>query len=401
MTTAELLHTYADVHGYVKRICFKTGPPTYVGAELEWLVADLAQPHRPVPLDQLRTLLADHAPPPAGSTITFEPGGQLELSSPPTVGLTACWQALAADVSHIAGQLRPLGLTLLPTAIDPHRTPRRQLRAPRYDAMEAYYDRLGSTGRLMMCSTAAVQVNLDAGSDAADVRRRWRLLNAVGPVFVAAFANSPVHAGRHTGWKSARQAVWQRLDPPRTSAPVPGADPVVGWAEYALDAPVMVRRRPGAWRCEPELTFRQWLDSRAPPTTDDLAYHLTTLFPPVRPRGWFEVRYVDAQSQTWWPVPIAVLTALVDDPRAGDLAMAAAEPVAGAWQVAARRGLADPRLARAAADCFDAALGALSAERVHPQLLTLVDRYLHTYVRHGRCPADDVTTRAQPLEEAR
>ena len=41
---------------------------------------------------------------------------------------------------------------------------------------------------------------------------------------VAAFANSPVHAGEDTGWKSARQRVWQRLDRERTSMPR-GADP--------------------------------------------------------------------------------------------------------------------------------------------------------------------------------
>ena len=49
-----------------------------------------------------------------------------------------------------------------------------------------------------------------------------------------------------------------------------------------------------------------------PPTEDDLAYHLTTLFPPVRPRGWFEVRYLDAQHPRWWPVPVVLLATAVD-----------------------------------------------------------------------------------------
>lgn len=35
------------------------------------------------------------------------------------------------------------------------------------------------------------------------------------------------------------------------------------------------------------------------PTLDDLAYHVTTLFPPVRPRGFLEVSYLDAQPQRW------------------------------------------------------------------------------------------------------
>ena len=38
----------------------------------------------------------------------------------------------------------------------------------------------------------------------------------------------------------------------------------------------------------------------------------------MRPRGWLEVRYVDAQPRQWWPVPPAVLSALVADPIAAD-----------------------------------------------------------------------------------
>ena len=38
--TGEALTGAEDVHGYVGRVCFKTGPPRRVGVELEWLVAD-------------------------------------------------------------------------------------------------------------------------------------------------------------------------------------------------------------------------------------------------------------------------------------------------------------------------------------------------------------------------
>lgn len=402
VTTTELVRTCDDVHGYIRRICFKTGPPSVVGAELEWLVADPNRPRAPVSLDLLRTAFSDTGPPPNGSSVTFEPGGQLELSSPPAVGLTACWQALDADLTSVRRTLDDLGLDLVPAAIDPLREPVRQLHEPRYDAMEAYYDRIGDAGRVMMCSTAAIQVNLDAGVDPADIASRWDLLNALGPVIVAAFANSPTHAGRATGWKSTRQSVWQRLDPPRTSRAVPGADPVAGWAEYALDAPVlMIRREPG-WIPDPGLTFRQWIDGAGdPPTHDDLAYHLTTLFPPVRPRGWFEVRYVDAQPLAWWPVPVAVLSALVDDPAARAGALAAARPVAGGWHDAARHGLADPALAAAASRCFALAVEALDRQGVDPRLVALVAAYRDEYVARGRCPADDaidLSATAHPSE---
>ncbi|MBO0829841.1 MAG: ergothioneine biosynthesis glutamate--cysteine ligase EgtA [Streptosporangiales bacterium] len=389
-------------HRYIRRICFKTGPPDVVGAELEWLVADPAHPNDPVPLDRLQDAFRETATLPGGSTLTFEPGGQLELSSPPATGLASCRRTLDADLTHVDDALSRLGLTLLTTAIDPHRPPRRQLREPRYDAMEAYYDRRGTVGRTMMCSTAAVQVNLDAGVDAADVVRRWQALNTLGPVLVAAFANSPRHAGRLTGWKSSRQAVWLRLDPPRTSRPVPGVDPATGWADYALDAPVMLMRRDsGDWITDPGITFRQWLDAGSaayrPPTEDDLAYHLTTLFPPVRPRAWFEVRYVDAQPRPWWPVPVALLVGLLADAATAERATAAALPVADAWETAARCALTDPALGLAARRCFTLGIESLRRVRAGPDLVALVEAYAERYVDRGRCPADDAipTTRGE------
>lgn len=380
---ADPLLTAADVHGYVGRVCFKTGPPQKVGVELEWLVADANQPARPVPLDRLSTAVT--GAPPGGSTVTFEPGGQLELSSPPAAGLASCLHAMTADLTHVQAALDAAGLALVPAGIDPYRTPARQLRTARYEAMESYFDARGTLGRIMMCSTAAVQVNLDAGADGADVARRWNLLYAVGPAIVAATANSPVLAGERTGWKSTRQAVWQRLDPPRTGAPG-GTDPAAAWAAYALDAPVMVVRGE-PWRPDPGMTFRQWLGRSAdPPTVEDLAFHLTTLFPPVRPRGWLEVRYVDALPPRWWPVPVAVLAALAADARAGDAALDATAAVRGRWLTAARCGLSDPEFARAALGCFEAALAAL---RRRGDDTRLVESYVDTFVARGRCPADD------------
>jgi glutamate--cysteine ligase len=251
----------------------------------------------------------------------------------------------------------------------------------------------------MMTSTASVQVNLDIGADPDAARRRWRLLHAVGPAMVASFANSPVHAGVDTGWKSARQRVWQELDHARTSPPV-GADPAAAWADYSLDARVMLQRRDGAdWTIRPGPTFRDWLGRAEGPSAQDLALHLTTLFPPVRPRGWFEVRYLDAQPWRWWPVPMAVLSALLDDPVASEAAAEAcglpregtADPSGPTrdWVAAARDGLEAPGLQTAARACFDAALTALAASAEHPGLVGRVAAFRDRYVSLGRSPADD------------
>ena len=395
--TRPLLRDRDAVAGYVERVCFKTGPPGLVGTELEWIVVHPDDPTAPVPLPHLREVLAAAGPPPRGSRLTFEPGGQVELSSLPYRGTSACWSALEEDARHVRAALAAAGLRLLDTALDPYRVPRRQLEHPRYDAMEQHFARAGGAsaalGPAMMTTTAACQVNLDVGRDDADARRRWQLLHDVGPVMVAAFANSPVGAHGDTGWRSGRQQVWQGLDTARTCVPR-GEDPVQAWTDYALDASVMLRRRADDdWSAAPGWTLRDWLVDEEPPAEDDLALHLTTLFPPVRPRGWFEVRYLDTQPWRWWVVPTAVLAALLDDPAAS---AAATEACAGLddWTAAARDGLSAPGLGTAALACLDAALAALTRLGEDPALVALVAAFRDTYTASGRCPADD------PLELA-
>lgn len=381
-----------DVHRYTRGVCFKNGPPGTVGAETEWFVTETGDPSAPVAGERVRALLAEAGPPPRGSRITYEPGGQLELSSAPFPGLAPLHRALTEDLAHVRAALARAGLSLAGHGVDPHRRPLFQADHPRYRAMREYYRAGGfdEAGMDMMCSTASVQVCLDVGADPADAARRWRLAHALGPVLVAAFANSPLRAGRPTGLRSTRQAIWHGLDPCRT-LPVlgDGSDPAAEWARYALDARVMlVRTGDGEWRSDPGMTFAEWI-ATGEPGLDDLVYHLSTLFPPVRPRGWLELRMIDALPGPWWPVPVAVATALLDDPAASRLAEAVTGPVAGRWAEAARDGLTDPELAAAAAACFAAALEALPRLGAGA-LAPLVDEYARRYVDRGRSPADDV-----------
>lgn len=367
--------TIDDVYEHVSGVCFKTGPPGQVGAETEWFVVDRNAPERPVALARLRALVEAAGPLPAGSRVTYEPGGQLELSSLPQPGVAAAHAAVAQDVAHVAARLTPECLALEGRGTD-LRPRLLQADGDRYRCMRAYF---GEAGLAMMCGTASLQVCLDIGSDEKDAARRWRLAHALGPVLVAAFANSPGVRGRST-----RQLIWETLDPCRTAPPGDG-DPVETWARYALDAEVMLIR--DGWVPAPGMTFREWL-ATGRPDRDDLAYHLSTLFPPVRPQGWLEFRMIDALPEPYWPVPIAVVAALLDDPLAADAAAEAAEPVRDRWRAAARDALADPALAGAARRCFEAARDALPRLGAD-DLAGLVDAYAARFVDRGRCPADE------------
>ena len=55
----------------------------------------------------------------------------------------------------------------------------------------------------------------------------------------------------------------------------------------------------------------------ARPDPTDVAHHLSTLFPPVRPRGrYLEIRFCDAQPADWLDVPISVLAVLLGQAQA-------------------------------------------------------------------------------------
>ncbi|GAB3985050.1 ergothioneine biosynthesis glutamate--cysteine ligase EgtA [Actinoallomurus acanthiterrae] len=371
--------TIDEIYEHVKGVCFKTGPPGLVGVETEWFVIDRSAPARSVPLSRVQGAMEAAGPPPAGSRITYEPGGQLELSSSPQRGPAAAYAAIARDIAHVGAHLAEKGLVLEGRGTDDRPT-EFQATEGRYRCMREYF---GEFGLRMMCGTASLQVCLDIGADDKDAARRWRLAHALGPVLVAAFANSPGPSGR-----SSRQIVWETLDQGRT-APVGGDDPVEAWTRYALDAQLMLIR--DGWVAAPGMTFREWA-ATGRPDVGDLAYHLSTLFPPVRPQGWLELRMIDALPEPYWPVPLAVATALLDDPLAADVAEEATEPARGRWPQAARDALTDPVLARAARRCFEAALDALprlGADTLVPP----VEAYARRFVERGRSPADEEAER--------
>ncbi|HZI38507.1 MAG TPA: glutamate-cysteine ligase family protein, partial [Acidimicrobiia bacterium] len=146
------------------------------------------------------------------------------------------------------------------------------------------------------------------------------------------------------------------------------------------------------------LTFAAWMERGHElgwPTLDDFEYHLTTLFPPVRPRGWLELRMIDALPDPWWRVAAAVTTALLEDADAGAEALEAvsAPPqgtgVADHWRSAARHGLADPALRAAAQRVFPAALAALGRLGVDRSTVAVVEAFHERFVARGLCPADD------------
>lgn len=275
---------------------------TRIAVEQEFLVADTAT-GAAVPIERVRQAASTAY---AAPYVTFEPGGQLELSLP-------CAPDPAADLCAFTDDLRrhlgAAGIQLDASPCDPrpeHEVPL-QLTTPRYVAMHRHFDTIGPAGRRMMRRTASTQVCLDWWPGAAGIEQ-WRVLNLAGPFLAARFARS-------SGFDS-RLTTWLRTDPARTGFDdrLLRGDPVTAYAEFAAAAKVFV--------------------------TGGLADHLTTLFPPVRPRGtYLEVRFLDAQEPTAVGQVITTLANLMYDDELRRHTLRQLEPeqphLANHWHAAA------------------------------------------------------------------
>lgn len=398
------LSTADEAARHVGEDCLVDSPVGKVGLEIEAHCFDLSDPSARPSWDRLSEVIASVPELPGGSRITVEPGGAVELSGPPFDGAAAAILAMRSDREVLLRSFGDHGLGLVLLGADPLRPAKRVNPGARYRAMEQFFEASGTAGpgAAMMTSTASVQVNLDAGprSGWAD---RVRLAHALGPVMVAVSANSPLLNAQFSGWRSTRQRVWGQLDSARCG-PVLGADgtgvgggpvdPSDDWARYALRAPVMLVNQAagGAVPVTDWVPFVDWADGRVllddrRPTHADLDYHLTTLFPPVRPRGFLEIRYLDSVPDSVWPAVVSTLVTLLDDPVAADVAAEATEPVATEWDRAARVGLDDRRLHESAVRCVRVA-----AERAPADLADDVALLLEQ-VERGRNPADDFAER--------
>jgi glutamate--cysteine ligase len=244
-----------------------------------------------VPIDEVRRAVAGS---PATPYLSFEPGGQLELSLPPSHDPLRELRVLTADLRH-----RLAGVTLQAIPVDPRPDVPLQLTSPRYLAMQRHFDRIGPAGRRMMRRTASTQICLDWWPGQAGIEQ-WRVLNLAAPFLAARFNHSD------------RLATWLAVDPARTAFDTRwshGDDPVASYAAFAAGATVFV---------------------------DGTAGHLSTLFPPVRPRGtYLEVRFLDALQPADAQRAVALLSDLMyDDVRRRDV-LRKLPCTEGLWRAAA------------------------------------------------------------------
>lgn len=259
------------------------------------------------------------------SSITLEPGGQLELSGRLCPDIHCCEGDFSAHISQVTAAAEPLGLICLGLGAQPF-TPLEKiawLPKSRYAIMGPYMRKTGTLGQAMMKQTAGLQVNLDF-SDETDCFAKLRLGQALAPLLYTMFANSPVMEGRPIGHLSVRGEIWSHTDNDRTGLITALFDPAAGfrsYVEYALDVPMYFIVRDGRYidLTTERLTFRHYLKHGFlgwQPLMSDWDLHLSTLFPEVRLRPQIEFRSADSLPASMTLSVAALLKGIFYDPDA-------------------------------------------------------------------------------------
>ncbi|MCB9800486.1 MAG: hypothetical protein H6757_06995 [Candidatus Omnitrophica bacterium] len=237
------------------------------------------------------------------STITLEPGGQVELSAPPATNVFEIQEQVTRFLDELR-QIRAIypAIDWLATGIQPF-SPLDEIEwvpKERYHFMAEYLKCRGTQSHEMMKRTATNQVNVDY-LDEEDAMDSLKVVLGLTSIVSALFSNSCFSDGRPNGFLSKRLDIWNHTDPARTGLLIEFTHEgrrFQDYLNYLLDMPMLFLVRNGQWIKIENLTFRQFLHAGyqgLQPTLADFELHLSSAFPEARLKQYLEIRGVDCQ----------------------------------------------------------------------------------------------------------
>ena len=267
---------------------------------------------------------------PDHSSITLEPGGQVELSGAPLETIHQTCREVTGHIKQVKDVADELGAGILGLGYQPKWSLDDVGWMPkgRYKIMREYMPTRGSLGLHMMLATCTVQVNLDFRSES-HMAEMFRAALALQPLATALWANSPFRDGKKNDFLSFRSHIWTDTDPDRC-----GVMPFVfednfgfeSYVDYMLDMPMYFVYRDGQYIDASGRSFRDFMAGKLPvlpgetPSIKDWENHLTTAFPEVRLKKFIEMRGADGgPSKNLCALPAFWVGLLYDDQALADV----------------------------------------------------------------------------------
>lgn len=237
--------------------------------------------------------------------ITLEPGSQTELSLKPLKTIKEIDLKLSDFYKKLDTFAEKIGASVLNSGIQPLSTYENINIIPkkRYEYMTKYLPTKKLTPFVMMRETAGIQVNFDYKTQD-DAIKKLSVALKMSPFISALYSNSPVRAGKLSGFMSFRANSWLNVDEQRCgfiSKKLFDKDLNYSFSDYVenlLDIPMIFIQR-GNNYLYTDITFREFMLNGFNGMNADLSdwlNHISLYFPDVRLKSYIEIRNHDAQN---------------------------------------------------------------------------------------------------------
>ena len=246
-----------------------------------------------------------------GTSISLEPGCQLELSLSPQREILLIELESAKLIKLLDEIADSNGIFFLGYGISPvsFADEIKLLDKRRYKVMNSYLPNCpyGELIPKMMRQTAGIQVNIDY-TDSKDAYLKMKFFNLIMPFMSALFANSPFENGIMTNKKSSRAHVWRYCGKNRCnifykkifSNLFPIKNFFKNYINEILNVPmIFIERENQIIEIQGKLTFREFMKKGYLghfAKLDDYILHQSLCFPDVRLKQYIEIRNHDSSD---------------------------------------------------------------------------------------------------------
>ncbi|OLS01522.1 glutamate--cysteine ligase [Tissierella creatinophila] len=229
--------------------------------------------------------------------ITTEPGSQLELSIDASLSIKELEEEYLDFLQDIIPILNKKNQAIIATGYHPETRidEIKLLPKKRYDFMYDYFKTKGTHAHNMMKGTAALQVAIDYESQE-DYIKKFKILNALTPVFYAMFENAYYFEGEKAPFHNMRSFIWENCDKDRSGVMPSSLDSDYNYgkyAEYILEGCPIFIYKDGREVSAKGKDIKELLDPYDF-TKEEIEHYLTMFFPDVRTKKYIEIRMMDS-----------------------------------------------------------------------------------------------------------